>query len=174
MRQAILQVTAMLLLSACAMAVAPVASSEPVKEEPGPLVVLTAGRFNIEDPSEGPTGGGVEYRWAPLDRWKLVPGMGFTLADGGVAYGYGTLRYDFRLGNSWFLTPVFGAGLFSNGGDVDLGHAVQFKTGIELSARVAGRYRVGLLFYHLSNAGLSDDNPGVEVLEVVFGIPAGR
>ena len=57
---------------------------------------------------------------------------------------------------------------------MDLGHAVQFKSGIELTARVADRYRVGLLFYHLSNAGLSDDNPGVEVLEVVFGIPVGR
>ena len=98
MRQAIPQVTAML-LSACAMAAAPVASCEPVTGEPGPLVVLTAGRFNIEDPSEGPTGGGVEYRWAPLERWKLIPSVGFTLADGGVAYGYAALRYDFRLGS---------------------------------------------------------------------------
>lgn len=173
MRQAIPLVSAML-LSACAMAVTRGASCEPVTVEPAPLLVLTAGRFNIEDPSEGPTGGGVEYRWAPLERWKLIPGVGFTLAEGGVAYGYAALRYDFRLGNSWFLAPVLGAGLFSNGGDVDLGHAVQFKSGIELTARVADRYRVGLLFYHLSNAGLSDDNPGVEVLEVVFGIPAGR
>ena len=173
MRQAIPQVTAML-LSACAMAAARVASCEPVTGDPGPLVALTAGRFNIEDPSEGPTGGGVEYRWAPLERWKLIPSVGFTLADGGVAYGYAALRYDFHLGSSWRLAPVFGAGLFSNGGDVDLGHAVQFKSGIELSARVADRYRVGLLFYHLSNAGLSDENPGVEVLEVVFGIPIGR
>ena len=173
MRPAIPQVTAML-LSACAMAAARVASCEPAAAEAGPLLALTAGRFNIEDPSEGPTGGGVEYRWAPLDRWKLVPGVGFTLAEGGVAYGYAALHYDFHLGRSWFLTPVFGAGLFSNGGDVDLGHAVQFKSGIELSARVAERYRVGLLFYHLSNGGLSDDNPGVEVLEVVFGIPLGR
>ena len=173
MRQAFPQVTAML-LSACAMVAAPVAWCEPVTGVPGPLVVLTAGRFNIEDPSEGPTGGGVEYRWAPLERWRLIPSVGFTLADGGVAYGYAALHYDFRLGQSWFLTPVVGGGLFSNGGDLDLGHAVQFKSGIELTARIADRYRVGLVFYHLSNAGLSDDNPGVEVLEVVFGIPIGR
>ena len=173
MRQAITQVTTML-LSACAMAAAPVGSCEPATGESGPLVVLTAGQFNIEDPSEGPTGGGVEYRWAPLDRWKLIPGVGFTLAEGGVAYGYAALHYDFRLGRSWRLTPVFGAGLFSSGGDLDLGHTVQFKSGIGLSARVSERYRVGLLFYHLSNAGLSDENPGVEVLEVVFGIPVGR
>jgi lipid A 3-O-deacylase len=172
-RQAIPQVTAML-LSAWAMAAAGVASCEPVTADSGPWVALTAGRFNIEDPSEGPTGGGAEYLWAPLDRWKLIPSVGFTLANGGVAYGYAALRYDFHLGGSWRAAPVFGAGLFSKGGDVDLGHSVQFKTGIELSARVADRYRVGLLFYHLSNAGLSDDNPGVEVLEVVFGIPAGR
>ena len=173
MRQAIPQVAAML-LSACAMAVTRIASCEPVTAETGPLVVLSAGRFNIEDPSEGPTGGGVEYRWAPLERWKLVPSVGLTLAEGGVAYGYAALGYDFHLGGSWRLTPVFGAGLFSGSGEVDLGHSVQFKSGIELSARVAGRYRLGLLFYHLSNGGLSDENPGVEVLEVVFGVPMGR
>jgi hypothetical protein len=172
-RQSILQVTAMM-LSTWAMAAARVASCEPVIGDREPLLVLAAAQFNIEDPSEGPTGGGVEYRWAPLDRWKLIPSVGFTLAEEGVAYGYAALRYDFHLGRSWFLTPVFGAGLFSNGGDLDLGHTVQFKSGIELSARVADRYRVGLLFYHLSNGGLSDDNPGVEVLEVVFGIPMGR
>jgi lipid A 3-O-deacylase len=172
-REAIPQVTAML-LSACAMAAATVASCEPVAAEPGPLLALTAGQFNIEDPSEGPTGGGMEYRWAPLDRWKLIPSVGITLAEGGVAYGYAALRYDFHLGSSWRLTPVLGAGLFGNGGDVDLGHAVQFKSGLELTARVAERYRVGLLFYHLSNGGLSDDNPGVEVLEVLVGIPIGR
>jgi lipid A 3-O-deacylase len=171
--KAIPQVTA-LLLSACAMAATRVASCEPVTGDPGPFVVLTAGRFNIEDPSEGPTGGGAEYRWAPLDRWKLIPSVGFTVAEGGVAYGYAALHYDFHIGRSWRLTPVFGAGLFSNGDDLDLGHAVQFKSGIELSAHVADRYRVGLLFYHLSNAGLSDDNPGVEVLEVAFGIPMGQ
>jgi hypothetical protein len=163
-----------MLLSACAMAVTRIASSEPVTVEPGPLVVLSAGRFDIKDPSEGPTGGGAEYRWAPLQRWKLIPSVGFTLAEQGVAYGYAALGYDFHLGSSWRLTPVFGAGLFSGGGDVDLGHSVQFKSGIELSARVAERYRVGLLFYHLSNGGLGDDNPGVEVLEFVFGIPMGR
>jgi len=172
-RQAIPLLTA-LLLSACAMAVTRIAACEPVTAEPGPLMMLSAGRFNIEDPSEGPTGGGLEYRWAPLDRWKLIPSVGFTLAEWGVAYGYAALGYDFRLGSSWRLTPVLGAGLFSSGGDVDLGHSVQFKSGIELSARVAGRYRLGLLFYHLSNGGLSDDNPGVEVLEVVFGVPMGR
>jgi hypothetical protein len=163
-----------MLLSACAMAVTRIASCEPVTVEPGPLIVLSAGRFNIEDPSEGPTGGGVEYRWAPLERWKLIPSVGFTLAEGGVAYGYAALGYDFHLGSSWRLTPVFGAGLFNGGGEVDLGHSVQLKSGIELSARVAGRYRLGLLFYHLSNGGLSDENPGVEVLEVVFGVPMGR
>ena len=44
MRQAIPLVTAML-LSACAMAAAPVASCEPIAAEPGPFLALTAGRF---------------------------------------------------------------------------------------------------------------------------------
>jgi lipid A 3-O-deacylase len=141
---------------------------------PTPLLAMTAGEMNIKHPDEGPIDGGIEYRFAPLGRWKLVPGLGFTIAEAGVAYGYASLRRDFGIGEAWFVTPVFGAGLFRNGGDVDLNHVVEFKTGLEVTFRVAGRYRMGLLFYHLSNAGLSQPNPGTEVLELVFAVPLGR
>jgi hypothetical protein len=141
---------------------------------PGPMLALTAGRLNVFDQGHSPPGGGAEYRWGSLGRWQLIPGIGFTLAEAGAAYAYASLRRDFQLGSSWFLTPTFGAGGFRNGGDLDLGYVVEFKTGLELSFRVADRYRIGLLFYHLSNASLSDDNPGTEVLELMFGVPIGR
>jgi hypothetical protein len=133
--------------------------------------MLTAGRMNMKHPEEGPSAAGVEYRWAPLGRWKLVPGVGLTFAEQGAVYAYAALHCDFHLGRAWFLTPVFGAGAFRNGGSLDLGYALEFKTGLEFSFRFADRYRVGLLGYHLSNASLSDDNPGTEVVELTFAIP---
>ena len=151
----------------CAVAAAPATSAE---TGAAPLVVLSAGRMNMKHPDEGPSAVGIEYRWAPIGSWRLVPGAGFTLAEEGAAYAYAALHRDFELGHSWFLTPTFGAGAFRNGGNLDLGYALEFRTGLELSFRVADRYRLGLLGYHVSNARLSDDNPGTEVVELVFAI----
>jgi hypothetical protein len=158
--------------AACALAAVPAAAST-TADGVGPLLVLTAGRLNAKHPEDGPSGGGVEYRSAPLGRWKLIPGAGLTIAEEGAAYAYAALHYDFRLGDSWFLTPVFAAGAFRDGGNLDLGYALEFKTGVELSFRLAGRWRIGLLGYHLSNAGLSADNPGTEAVELLLAIPVG-
>jgi hypothetical protein len=142
----------------------------------GPLLAGSLAQFNFVDAGDGLFGSGLEYRWAPLGRWNLVPGVGVTFAEGGAAYGYAALHYDFHVGRSWFVTPVIGAGYFRNTDTLDLGHAVEFKTGLEISVRVANRYRLGVQGYHLSNASLSDDNPGSEVIELLFAIPlrAGR
>lgn len=153
----------------CAIAATPATLAETGSATP--LVVLTAGRMNMRHPDEGPSAVGVEYRWAPIGPWHLVPGAGVTLAEEGAAYAYAALHFDIHLGRSWFLTPTIGAGAFRNGGNLDLGYALEFRTGLELSFRVADRYRLGLLGYHLSNASLSDDNPGTEVVELVFAIP---
>jgi lipid A 3-O-deacylase len=157
--------------AACAIAAMPASSRD--AGGAAPLVVLTAGRMNVKHPDEGPSAVGVEYRWAPIGPWRLVPGAGLTLAEEGAAYAYAALHRDFRLGRSWFLTPTFGAGAFRNGGNLDLGYALEFRTGLELSFQLADRYRLGLLGYHISNASLSDSNPGTEVVEFVFAIPLG-
>jgi lipid A 3-O-deacylase len=160
-------------LAACALAELPTAFAEPHAAGAQPRAVATLGQVNFVDQGDGLAGGGVEYRWAPLGSWSLIPGVGFTLAETGAVYGYAALHYDFHLGRTWILTPVLGAGLFRNGGDLDLGHAVEFKSGLELSVRVAGGWRIGLQGYHLSNASLSADNPGTEVIELVVAVPLG-
>jgi hypothetical protein len=165
---------ALAVLVAIAIAAIPCRASASEAEAPEPpLLVGSVGQFNFVDAGDGLIGGGGEYRWAPVGRWKLIPGAGVTFAEGGTAYGYAALHYDFAVGHSWFVTPVVGAGLFRNTDALDLGHTVQFKTGLEISLRVDGRYRIGLQGYHLSNASLDDDNPGTEVLELVVLVPVG-
>lgn len=155
-------------------AVAADTAAHPEEAGSDALLAATLGQFNFVDEGDGRVGGGLEYRWAPLGRWKLAPGAGLTVAETGAMYGYASLHCDLRLGRSWYLTPVLGAGLFRNTDALDLGHAVEFKTGLEISMQVPSLGRIGLAGYHLSNAGLSTDNPGTEVLELVFALPLGR
>jgi hypothetical protein len=164
------------LVAACVVAASAAAHAESRGGATGPLLAGSLGQFNFVDSGDGLFGGGLEYRWAPVGRWNLIPGVGVTFAEGGAAYGYAALHYDFHVGHSWFVTPVIGAGYFRNTDTLDLGHAAEFKTGLEISVRVADRYRLGVQGYHLSNASLSDDNPGSEVIELLFAFPlrAGR
>ena len=93
-------------------------------------------------------------------------------SDGG-AYGYGGISFDLFFGRRIVLTPSFAAGYYHEGNGRDLGHEVEFRSGVELAYRFDDRTRLGVLFYHLSNAGLGDHNPGTEVLSLSYSIPLG-
>ena len=88
-------------------------------------------------------------------------------------YGYGGFLVDVFFGKRWVLTPSLAAGYYDKGNGLDLGHELEFRSSIELSYRFDNRTRLGVSFYHLSNASISDVNPGTEVLSVVYSIPLG-
>jgi hypothetical protein len=140
---------------------------------PHPTVEVSVGRWSVLNEGSGATGVGAEYRFKPFRHPGVAVSAGATWAESGAAYVFGCLGYDFRLGGTWVLTPTFAAGLFEEGGDLQLGHAVEFRTGLRLGRRV-GRYQVALQVSHLSNAGLAESNLGSEVVELAIGIPAGR
>lgn len=86
-------------------------------------------------------------------------------------YGYGGLLVDIFFGKRVVLTPNFAAGLYADGDGKDLGHAVEFRSALDLAWRFDNHARLGLSFYHISNASISSNNPGTEVLSVVYSIP---
>ncbi len=45
---------------------------------------------------------------------------------------------------------------------------MQFRSGVELERRSFGQDSIVLFFYHLSNAGLGDWNPGMEVIGLAY------
>ena len=61
--------------------------------------------------------------------------------------------------------------------DIQLGHPVEFKSGLDFMYRFRNDVRVGAGLYHISNAALGDHpshgtrNPGVEVLMLKYQIP---
>ena len=124
---------------------------------------------------DNPTELGVEYRFSGLKIPKLPatvalkPAVGVAGTEDGNAWVYGGLRLDLKLA-SWVVTPQFAVSLYEDGDGRDLGGVLEFRSGLEV-AYDFGKARVGLLFYHLSNADLYDFNPGSNslVLTVSFG-----
>ena len=152
---------------------APVAWAEtPAHSDERPRIELYGGAAEVLDEGENPWNVGINYIWRPMGRWGIAPAVGVTYAEHDASAIYGEVRKDFWLGRQWVVTPKFAAGLYHQGGGVDLGNELEFREGVVLS-RVGPRLRLGIGFYHASNGGLGDNNPGTEVLEVVLGFPLG-
>ncbi len=149
-----------------------VAASAASLEEPTALA-LSAGAFDTG--GEGIAEAGLELCW----RHGLPLGLGWiagvaTNEDEGV-WGHVGLRRGFALGSSpWRLTPAFAVAGYERGEGKDLGQTLEFRSSIELAYELAGGQQLGVRFYHLSNAGLADANPGSNSLVAVWSLPVGR
>jgi hypothetical protein len=135
---------------------------------------VSAGAFNVFDPDVRAEAGAeaqlAPFRLSWFPRWlpDLTPDAGAMVNDQGSFYVYGGLRCDFPLAKPWELSIQFASGLYRAGSGFDLGGVVEFRSGIELSYPLAPRGRVGLLLFHLSNAGLYTHNPGSESLVLTY------
>ncbi|WP_166254671.1 acyloxyacyl hydrolase [Marinobacter salicampi] len=148
------------------------APSESQPYPPGQsLLNVTAGQVGIDRHLESPWRYGVEYRMAPVTRYRLVPSFGLAWTSDDANFIYAELRRDFHLGGRWLLTPSFGVGRFNSRPNLDLGLPLEFRSGLELSYRFEAGYRLGAAIFHLSNGGLSEENPGTEAAVLSFSLP---
>lgn len=129
-----------------------------------------AGYFDLTQDDNRAAQLGMEYRYHPVYK-GLRPGVGFNVSSDESVYGYGGFFYDIPLSDSWILTPNVVAGGYSQGDGKDLGHGLQFRSGIELSYQFDGGGRLGLNFNHISNASIGDRNPGAETLFIMYQMP---
>ena len=136
-----------------------------------PTIDVSVGTFGILGDSN-PVRYGAEYRWR-RGRWSIAPGAGFIVADDDARFIYVDLHRDFPLDAHWVTTLSFGGGFFHDGHSVHLGDQVMFQSGLELGRWLGERWRAGAGFYHLSNGGLSEQNPGTEVLVLLISVPVG-
>jgi lipid A 3-O-deacylase len=118
----------------------------------------TAGQFNLE------------YR-SNWDDWYVKPFAGVMATTDAAAYGYAGFMLDIYLGRRFVFTPNVAVGLYSDGDGKDLGHVIEFRSGVELAYRFDDRTRLGVAFHHISNASLDDNNPGTETLTLVLSLP---
>jgi lipid A 3-O-deacylase len=113
---------------------------------------------------------GLEYRGAPLV-WKLYPHVGGYVTHRGAAYGYAGFGLEFRLLPQVLFRANTAVGAYGQGDDIDLGHVIEFRSGLELAYEFPNKSQVGLTFHHLSNAGLDDRNPGTEIATITYSVP---
>ncbi|MGE0113602.1 MAG: acyloxyacyl hydrolase [Steroidobacteraceae bacterium] len=137
----------------------------------GPMLNITVGRAQIFDNGDQPIRYGIEYRGRAYSRWNIIPAIGLAIAQSGASFVYTDLCHDFWLNNRWAVIPSFGIGVFDVSEKLRLGNSIEFRSGLETAYRFHGDYRVGIALFHLSNGGLSNENPGTEVLVVSLCIP---
>jgi len=112
----------------------------------------------------------LEYRHGEDFLW-LKPWGGLEVtSDGGVWGGVGVL-VDITFFDSVVLTGSFAPGLYEEGKGKDLGHTIEFRSQVELGYQFENQSRLSLAISHISNAHLSDDNPGTEVLNLYYHLP---
>jgi hypothetical protein len=138
-------------------------------------IALGAGAFNVlpdtkKDHSHAAALLWGEYRFGDV-LWVLAPFLGAWGTGDGAFYGYLGFGFDINFGGSWVLTPSIAGGYFYRGDGLNLGSWWEFRTGAELDYRFENLSRLGIAFYHLSNAGLGKKNPGAQSVTLVYTVP---
>ena len=147
-----------------------VATAPAVAEEPAFISIGAGYYYLFDDQSAGEAR--LEYRFSETQKlFFFTPFVGVTATTDAATYGYAGVGIDIFFGKRLVATPNFAVGLYGDGDGKDLGHAVEFRSGLEVAYRFDNYSRLGLSFTHISNAGLGERNPGVESLVVVYSMP---
>lgn len=170
----------MLALLAAAMLFAPMAARAQQADDGEPtFLTVYGGAFDVFHSQYRGAEFGAKYRPA-LNWYHIHPVFGLNASTVGNVYFHAGISFDVFLGNRFVLTPSFSPGIFLRSDGKDLGHVIEFRTGLELAYRLDDRSRIGIEISHRSNAGLGSldhkcpCNPGEESLVISYHIPLGR
>lgn len=106
--------------------------------------------------------------------WVFNPFAGIMTTTESAFHAYAGVRLDVFIGRRIVFTPSFAPGLYHDGDGKDLGHPIEFRSALELAYRFDDRSRLGVSAYHISNAAISDKNPGTEVITMHYSYPFNR
>ncbi len=142
-------------------------------EEVPALVALGLGYFYVDDHGDDDIDLRLEYRHG-RGLWIFRPWAGIEVTGNGGVYGVGGILADLFIGPRLVVTPSLGVGLFADGSGHDMGHIIEFRSQIEVAYRFDDRSRLGLSIGHISNAELTERNPGSEIVSLYYNIPLDR
>ena len=122
-----------------------------------------SGVFDFSDDGKRSTLIGFQHQNENLNRdtflGNLSPVTGAMITADNAAYFYTGIQANYKLG-SLNLTPSFTPGYYNEGNGKDLGHAIEFKSEVQLSLELPKDSQIGFSYNHLSNASLGSKNPG--------------
>ena len=90
---------------------------------------------------------------------RLSPITGGFLTESNAYYLYTGAQVEYELG-IFTITPSFAPGYYNSGDGKDLGHALEFKSEVQMSLNLSDSTEFGMSYNHISNASLGDKNPG--------------
>ena len=121
------------------------------------------GMFDFSDDGKRSTLIGFQHQNEDLNRdtifGNLSPITGAMITADNATYFYTGIQAHYKLG-ALNLTPSFAPGYYNEGEGKDLGHALEFKSEVQLSLELPKDSQFGLSYNHLSNASLGKKNPG--------------
>ncbi len=139
-----------------------------------PLVSFGVGKFDVFDNVERDTAADFrfEYRFADPLLYVIKPLVGVEATSDGGAGVLGGIVADWVLDQHWVVAPSFSVVAWAHGGGKDMGSVLEFRSQIEAGYRFDNDWRLTASLSHMSNADISDTNPGVEVGAVYLHVPA--
>ena len=121
------------------------------------------GMFDFSDDGKRSTLVGFQHQNENLNRdtflGNLSPITGAMITADNATYMYTGVQAQYKLGSLNF-TPSFTPGYYEQGNGKDLGHALEFKSEVQLSLELPKNSQLGFSYNHLSNASLGDKNRG--------------
>ena len=121
------------------------------------------GMFDFSDDGKKSTLIGIQHQNEDLNRdtffGNLSPITGIMITADNASYFYTGVEANYKIG-ALNITPSFAPGYYNEGDGKDLGHALEFKSEVQLSLDMPKNSQFGFSYNHLSNASLGDKNPG--------------
>ena len=121
------------------------------------------GMFDFSDDGKSASLVGFQHQNLDLNRdtflGNLSPITGAMITADNATYFYTGVQAQYKIG-SLNITPSFTPGYYNQGDGKDLGHALEFKSEVQLSLDLPKDSEFGFSYNHLSNASLGDKNPG--------------
>ena len=139
-------------------------------QEDKSYLAISAAAFDVLQKDKTSLEGRIEYRLYKKD-WVVNPFSGVMTNIHDAFHIYFGFLLDIPISEKITLTPSFAPGLYFEGKSKRLGFSVQFRSQLELSFKLEDESKLGVSFNHISNASLSDSNPGVESFALTYIVP---
>ena len=122
------------------------------------------GNFDFSDDKQKAILYGLQHQNENLERDTFLgtasPITGIFITENSAAYLYTGVEWNYEMSDKLKFTPSFAPGVYHEGDGKDLGHALEFRTEVQLSYSISESTNFGMSYNHLSNASLGIKNPG--------------
>ena len=113
---------------------------------------------------------GIEYT-PNLVYYNFRPITGFFVTTDYSTYLHAGVSFEFLVLDKCLINPSVALGWYNSGRGKRLHYPLEFRSSIAISWIFDNFMRLGVMFYHLSNASIFHLNPGVEILTLFLSVP---